>query len=187
MTPLSLIEKGILEGDWVSVCTAFNKLTGKKLEPPNLKPPEKKFDPATATKAQLYKKIKEINGTLAPSKAYSLDELREMWTIYSMEEEEEEEENDDVQLNVLDGFRFVSKPDKLLYDDKKSVKIVPDKAIEQIVENPNFKRKEQTSRPAKVKAKCSKCRALFNTYKSYAVEIDGEPTGICDVCKETKP
>ncbi len=33
-TPLTKIENGILNADWELVCEGFNKLTGKKLTPP---------------------------------------------------------------------------------------------------------------------------------------------------------
>ena len=195
MTPLSLIETGILAGDWKDVCAGFNKLTGKKLEPPKPVPQkvEPVFDPKTAKKTQLYKELLRINKNLAPAKAYTLEDLREMWDVYLADQQEVQEVQEEIKersvdksIQVLDGFRFVKDPNKLLYDDKKSVRVTEDRMLDKIQENPNFERKQAVSRPTKVKAKCTKCKSMFNTYRSYAAQIDGELIGMCDVCKESK-
>ena len=190
MTPLSLIEVGILAGDWKDVCAGFNKLTGKKLEPPRAVLPkvEPAFDPQTAKKTQLYKKLLEKNSNLAPSKAYSLEDLREMWAVYELELDEvavatPQSTN---SIPVLDGFRYVKDPNKLLFDDKKSIRVAEERALAAVQENPNFERKQANSRPIKVKAKCTRCKTQFNTYKTYTNNVDGELVGVCDVCKEAK-
>lgn len=192
-TPLSLIEKGILSGNWKDVCAGFNKITGKNIEPPKTTNmvAQKVFDIKTAKKTEIYKKLLEFNENLAPAKTYTLEDLREMWTIYNVEQIQPENlETETVQSNadlqILDGFRYVKDPNRLMYDDKKSVKVSMDKVLEKVKENSNFQRKESNSRPTKIKARCTKCKTIFNTYKSYASEIDGELMGVCDVCKESK-
>lgn len=193
MTPLSLIEKGILAGDWKNVCAGFNKLTGKNIEPPKAVAPkvEPVFNPQTAKKPQLYKKLLELNENLAPAKAYTLEDLREMWTVYQAELEEtvdapQSSNTGATSIPVLDGFRYVKDPNRLLFDDKKSIRVSEERALAAVQDNPDFERKIASSRPTKVKAKCIRCKTQFNTYKTYTNNVDGELVGVCDVCKESK-
>ena len=191
-TPLSKIEKGIIDGDWKLVCEGFNRITGKNLEPPKvIVETIKPFDPSKAKKADLYKKLLELM-PLEPVKNYSTEELREMYLVHSLEESEPEQEQitpkaDKVQElkvgKMLDGFRFTSGKGNLLPMDKEPLVATLDPQLTK-VKDPE---KEYVPReaPQKIKAKCHKCGKIHQTIKAYGVTLDGETKALCRNCQET--
>lgn len=187
MTPLTSIEKGILEGNWEYVCAGFNKLTGKKMTPP--KPKEAVFNAATAKKGDLFKKLAQMGVNLAKLADYSLEDLREMYDVYTnnttvMDEEETEK--------VIPPFRpskdnqlFIVNPTKLMHGDKLPINITPDPILDKIVDSNSSTVKSKRAPADRVKAKCIKCKSQFEDYKKFTSESDGERSGVCATCKES--
>ena len=90
MTPLGKIEAGITDANWQLVCDGFNKLTGKKLEPPQQITMTLKatFDPQKATKKELYNWLLDY-APLEPMKNYTVADLKEMVGVYQLTEKAE--------------------------------------------------------------------------------------------------
>lgn len=205
MTPLTKIENGILNADWELVCEGFNKLTGKKLDPP--KPItatlETTFNPQSASKKELYNWLLYYV-PLEPIKNYSIAELKEMVGVYQLAEEVEPIEleapvkkdngyvnpfkkGDDIPLPngaaFLDGFRYTSGKKKLLPIDTQKVVATLDPQLKNVGDPTN----EYTPReaPRKSTLKCMKCSKRFEGYSHLGVEVDGELKALCPICAES--
>ena len=193
MTPLTKIENGIIAGDWNLVCEGFNKLTGKKLIAPvvpilkkDIELPEQKFDSKTATKRELYNWIKN-KYDIAPIKTFTIEELREMYTVYSVNEEPLEDVVVEIQeladgAAFLDGFRFHSGRKKLLPIDTQKVIAT----LEPMLHGDDGPDKEIQKRdpPKKISMKCLKCNKSFSNYAYLGVDSGGEVKALCPVCSE---
>lgn len=202
-TPLTKIENGILNADWELVCEGFNKLTGKKLDPP--KPItttlETAFNPKTASKKELYNWLLYYV-PLEPIKNYSIAELREMVGVYQLVEEPEpvvKKDNGYINPDLrggplttvklpdgaafLDGFRYTSGKKKLLPLDTQKVIATLDPQLKNVGDPTN----EYTPReaPRKSTLKCMKCSKRFEGYSHLGVEVDGELKALCPICAES--
>ena len=202
-TPLTKIENGILNADWELVCEGFNKLTGKKLDPP--KPItatlETTFNPQTASKKELYNWLLYYV-PLEPIKNYSIAELREMVGVYQLVEEPEpvvKKDNGYINPDLrggplttvklpdgaafLDGFRYTSGKNKLLPLDTQKVVATLDPQLKNVGDPTN----EYTPReaPRKSTLKCMKCSKRFEGYSHLGVEVDGELKALCPICAES--
>ena len=202
-TPLTKIENGILNADWELVCEGFNKLTGKKLDPP--KPItvtlETAFNSKTASKKELYNWLLYYV-PLEPIKNYSIAELREMVGVYQLVEEPEpvvKKDNGYINPDLrggplttvklpdgaafLDGFRYTSGKKKLLPLDTQKVVATLDPQLKNVGDPTN----EYTPReaPRKSTLKCMKCSKRFEGYSHLGVEVDGELKALCPICAES--
>lgn len=207
-TPLTKIENGILNADWTLVCEGFNKLTGKKLTPPEpiTMTLMSTFDAKKASKKELYSWLLDYI-PLEPMKNYSVAELREMVGVYQLAEEAEQTEQmipetpikkdngftnpfkagGDITLPnggaFLDGFRYTSGKKKLLPIDTQKVVATLDPQLKNVGDPTN----EYTPReaPRKSTLKCMKCSKRFEGYSHLGVEVDGELKALCPVCAES--
>lgn len=191
MTPLTKIENGIMSGDWNLVCEGFNKLTGKKLTAPILKKdielPDQKIDSTPSTKRELYNWIKN-KYDIAPYKTFTIEELREMYTVYSVNDDLLDEVVVETQelangAAFLDGFRFHSGRKKLLPIDTQKVIAT----LEPMLHGDDGPDKETQKRdaPKKINMKCLKCNKSFSNYAYLGVDSGGEVKALCPVCSET--
>lgn len=203
-TPLTKIENGILNADWELVCEGFNKLTGKKLTPPEpivlVKP---SLDVQKATKKELYHWLLDnAPFPLEPLKNYTITELREMVGVYQLVEEPEpvvKKDNGYINPDLrggplttvklpdgaafLDGFRYTSGKNKLLPLDTQKVVATLDPQLKNVGDPTN----EYTPReaPRKSTLKCMKCSKRFEGYSHLGVEVDGELKALCPICAES--
>lgn len=205
MTPLTKIENGILDANWALVCEGFNKLTGKKLEPPQqiTMTLESTFEASKASKKELYNWLL-CYVPLEPMKNYSVAELREMVGVYQLAEEAEIEtpikkDNGYIHPDLkggplttvklpngaafLDGFRYTSGKKKLLPIDTQKVVATLDPQLKDVGDPTN----EYVPReaPKKTTLKCLKCSKKFQSYSQLGVEVDGELKALCPVCAES--
>ena len=192
-TPLSNIENGITTGDWKLVCDGYNKLTGKKLSPLVVKKEEKKFDPKTSSKRELYNFMK-TKFDIAPIKAYTIEDLREMVLVHSLNQSSTEDVYEDeltakVEVQKLangeafmDGFRYTSGRKELLPMDKLRVRAVLDPLLKDVGDPTN----EYVPRdpPKRIEMRCLKCSKKFKNFASLGVESGGELKALCPVCSE---
>jgi hypothetical protein len=208
MTPLTKIENGILSGDWQLVCDGFNKLTGKSLLPPVITPAKPIFDIETAGKKEVYEYIKKnLNPSIGAMKSFSIEELREMFSVFSMENNTDNVEVQPVQPQVqksalkkskkidphqtgfVDEFRYFQ-PTKL-YGATKMQDV--DVAPLRLVEDPNMKYIKDAEdfeynpreAPKLADIVCLKCKKTFRNLEKLGVELDGETKGICPTCQES--
>lgn len=194
MTPLGNIESGIIHGDWKLVCDGFNKLTGKKLSPIVVKEPVKKFYPESATKRELYNWVK-TKYDIAPIKAFTIEELREMVMVHSIDENSvigdyEDELIAKVEVQklsdkeaFLDGFRYHSGRKELLPIDKLKVTASFDPQLKG--DDGPDKEVAKRDQPKKVNMKCLKCSKSFSNWAYLGVESGGELKALCPICAET--
>jgi hypothetical protein len=205
MTPLTKIENGILSGDWQLVCDGFNKLTGKSLSPPVITPTKPIFDIETAGKKEVYEYIKKnLNPSIGAMKSFSIEELREMFSVFSMENTVDDEQTrpkaqksapkkskkiDPTQTGFVDEYRFFQ-PTKL-YGATKMQDV--DVAPLRLVEDPNMKYIKDAEdfeynpreAPKLTDIVCLKCKKTFRNLEKLGVELDGETKGICPTCQES--
>jgi len=203
-TLLTKIENGILDGNWALVCEGFNKLTGKKLTPPEpailVKPT---LNVQKATKKELYHWLLDYV-PLEPIKNYTITELREMVGVYQLAEEVEQvipeapvkkdngyidpfKKSGDIPLPngaaFLDGFRYTSGKRKLLPIDTQKVVATLDPQLKDVGDPTNEYVPRQA--PKKASLKCMKCSKKFQSYSQLGVEVDGELKALCPVCAES--
>lgn len=206
MTPLGKIEAGITDANWQLVCDGFNKLTGKKMEPPIIKVAiSESFDPNKAKKTQLYKWLQD-KIEMGPSKEYSTEELREIANVHLLSIEPDMEtveipiKKDAGYINpdlrggpypsvdlpdgaaFLDGFRYTSGKKKLLPMDTLKVVATLDPQLAKVGDPTN----EYTPRepPRKAQLTCLKCSKVFEGYAGIGVTLDGQLKALCPVCRE---
>lgn len=198
MTPLGKIEAGITDANWQLVCDGFNKLTGKKLEPPQqiTMTLEATFDAKKATKKELYNWLLYY-APLEPMKNYTIADLKEMVGVYQLAEEAEpviKKDNDlhggpitTVSLpngaSFLDGFRYTSGKRKLLPIDTQKVIATLDPQLKDVGDPTNEYVPRET--PKKSVLKCLKCSKKFESYSHLGVEVDGELKALCPTCAES--
>lgn len=205
MTPLTKIENGILSANWQLVCDGFNKLTGKSLLPPVVNPPKPVFDIETASKKQVYEFIKEnLNPSIGAMKSFSIEELREMFSVFSMENNVDDEQTrpkaqksapkkskkiDPTQTGFVDGFRYFQ-PTKLygatkMQDiDVAPLRLVEDPNMKYIKDADNFEYNPREA-PKVTDIVCLKCKKSFKSLEKLGVDVDGETKGICPTCQES--
>jgi hypothetical protein len=191
-TPLSKIREGIIGGDWQLVCDGYNKITNSDLLPPEipiLKQDIKIKAQEPITKKDFYNAIIEMGGSLGKLANYSLDELKEIRDITKAESEiipDTSPHEQIVSIKLSNGPLYVSKPEKLLHMDKHvPVRVVADATLDKIVE-PEITNRVKRPSPKKVNARCAKCGRKFNALAAFTFSENGETTGICDECKESK-
>ena len=194
-TPLSNIENGITTGDWKLVCDGYNKLTGKKLSPLVVKKEEKKFDHKTSSKRELYNFMK-TKFDIAPIKAYTTEELKEMVLVHSLNETSTEDVYEDeltakVEVQKLsdgavfmDGFRYTSGRKELLPMDKLKVTANFDPQLKGD-DGPQDREVTKRDPPKKVNMKCLKCSKSFSNWAYLGVESGGELKALCPICSES--
>ena len=203
MTPLGKIEAGITDANWQLVCDGFNKLTGKKLEPPQQITMTLKatFDPQKATKKELYNWLLDY-APLEPMKNYTVADLKEMVGVYQLAEEAEpvvKKDNGYISPDLrggpltqvklpdgaafMDGFRYTSGKKKLLPIDMQKVVATLDPQLKNVGDPTN----EYVPRdaPKKSSLKCLKCSKKFESYSHLGVEVDGELKALCPICAES--
>ena len=203
MTPLGKIEAGITDANWQLVCDGFNKLTGKKLEPPQQITMTLKatFDPQKATKKELYNWLLDY-APLEPMKNYTVADLKEMVGVYQLTEKAEpvvKKDNGYISPDLrggpltqvklpdgaafMDGFRYTSGKKKLLPIDMQKVVATLDPQLKNVGDPTN----EYVPRdaPKKSSLKCLKCSKKFESYSHLGVEVDGELKALCPICAES--
>lgn len=209
MTPLTKIENGILAGDWQLVCDGYNKITGKNLAPPIIEPPKPLFNIETASKKELYSHIKEnLNPSIGAMKSFSIEELREVMSIYQTEDKSEESNPvvveaptpisrgkrpkiDPYQTGFLSDGRFFQ-PSKLYGNTKmndvdiKPLHLVEDANFKKITEPTDFEHNPRDP-PRTVDAVCVRCKTKYKTLAGLAVtdEKDTDLRGNCPKCQES--
>ena len=86
------MEDFIVAGDLDGVCSVYNKLTGKSISPPPkvIEAPAVVDNPLDWGKTKLFNYIKKEYNIPGPSKAYSLEELQEIFRFNNTENELDE-------------------------------------------------------------------------------------------------
>ncbi len=178
---INSFESAIKAGDWSSICDVFFKMTGKKIDPPVIKPAIVEFDPSKATKTQLYKKIKEFNPDIGPAKSFSLEDLLVMYKMYSPSDEEVNEPIA-VRSTVENDWAYVPPNARPLNGDK--VKIVPRLTDFDTYDDEGASKVQRTRKNDLVLATCRKCKKTVSVSPVLVTGINdnGQRVCICHAC-----
>jgi len=188
MKLLKDIEKGILEGNWDIVVKAYNKITGKNLEVPDL------FNPKTANKRELYKYLTtKMSKSLQPIKEYTIEELRDLITFFGNETNDAEEQitnelNDvveDLETDSEESYIFITNPDAEIPENLKHLR--PTK-LPHLEFGDEKKIDKQYRPPVKlIKAECKKCHQMVEMKRDFVIK---SPNGgyhcVCEQCQDAR-
>ena len=207
MTPLTKIENGILSGDWQLVCDGYNKITGKNVVTQINEPQKPVFNDEKASKKELYSHIKEnLNPSIGHMKSFSIEELREVISIYNTEGDPilappeivtpaagrgKKLRIDPHQTGFLPDGRFFQPShlygNKKMNDvDIKPLHLVEDANFKKITEPTDFEHNPRDP-PRTVDAVCVRCKTKYKTLAGLAVtdEKDTDLRGNCPKCQES--
>ena len=95
------LEDCIVAGDIFGICSVYNKLTGKNIVPPApvvAEAPAVADNPLDWNKTKLFNYIKKEYNIPGPSKAYSLEELQDIFIFNNAEGESTQESESELEL-----------------------------------------------------------------------------------------
>lgn len=178
---INSFEAAIKAGDWSSVCDVFFKMTGKKIDPPAIKPIAIQFDPTTATKTQLYKKIKELNPDIGPAKNFSSEDLLVMYKMYYSTDEDEIEVST-TQVITENDWAYVPPNARPLNGDK--IKVTPRLTDFDTYDDEGGSKVQRTRKNDLIKAVCRKCKKTVSVSPVLitGTSNDGQKMCICHSC-----
>lgn len=185
MKLLDDIEVGIKEGNWGKVVKAYNKITGKNIEVPDL------FNPKTANKKALYSHLTEKMGkTLQEMKEYTVAELRELVEFYNKAGSIDnrvviaEKPDIDEELDDSESFLFITNPDAVpdeLKNLKPRLKDFPVYGDEKPVENKTYRPPTEM-----IEASCKKCNRVVKMHPKLVVQSQGKNICVCEKCEDSR-
>lgn len=189
------LEDCIVAGDIFGICSVYNKLTGKNIVPPApvaVAAPAVVDNPLDWNKTKLFNYIKKEYNIPGPSKAYSLEELQEIFRFNNTEVESDEPDLD-LELKSpktkskpkTSDFTYIppKRAGNLLKMDQAPIK---SKLTDFKVYNDEDKDPVERLRQAtnKVSATCRQCGARENIHPSLIIGGSNGPDKkfICSKC-----
>lgn len=119
----SALEDAITNGSWADVCKFYTKMTGKPISPPEQKP---QFNIETANKKTMYAEVKKLMPDIGPIKNFTLEELKEIYSLRDVEVEEEFEDQviTPAQLVNIETVNAAANPEFTYVNPKKKDKMI---------------------------------------------------------------